>query len=144
MIGMNMKKTEKYWVSNYLGEFQALVWALKDVCTKIHVARVCIHTDSQSVFHQLNNYPRKGLAEDIQVMRLVARLWDNFTVPSKLRIEFVPGDINVSAYLLSRWYENKEHISSAAPGSREPSWSQLQLTHSHGRWKGKKLVWIFH
>lgn len=91
-----------------MGELQVVVWALKDVRAMVRGNRVCLHTDSNSVFHKLVNTLGKELIEDSRVMRMLGWLWSNFPMPDRLRLKFIPGDLNVRADVLSKWYENKQ------------------------------------
>lgn len=108
IMGINSKKNKREKLSSFLGELQAEVWALKDVRDKIKGVRVCLRTDSNYVFHRLVNTPERELTEDSKVMRLLRWLWHNFPMPARLRLEFIPKDLNVGEDLFSRWYGKKQ------------------------------------
>lgn len=50
LVGMNSKKLDGDKKSSYLGELQALVWALKDVRSRVKGSKIVLHTDSNSVY----------------------------------------------------------------------------------------------
>lgn len=132
-------------MSSYLGELQIVVWALKDVKGRVRGNKICLHTDSNSVFHRLTRTPRKEISDNIRVMRMLSWLWDNFLIPSLLRMEFIPGDLNTIADTFSRWYQRKKEketkntkeiwdVTSVIPTQRE-----LKRPHSEGHWGVDKL-----
>lgn len=88
---------------------------------------MCIHTYSHYVFHRFNNASGKKVTEGVRVMRLLAWLWENFPIPFALRIEYLPGDLNVYAYVLSRWYHHRKQESVLIVASGQ--WFQANMDY---------------
>ena len=89
--------------SSMVGELQALIWSLRQCWDIVIGSEVVVQTDSQSAWMRLKKTPSAEALKDVRILRAFEWLTANWG--SRLTIEFLPGEENVLADLLSRWHE---------------------------------------
>ena len=94
-------------MSSFLGEVDAIVWALKERLWLICESVVTVFTDLDSGQQRLNR-PEIWIKEtDGRVLRLLGWLLGNFAIGSQLTFAFIPGKDNMIVDQLSRWRHYK-------------------------------------
>ena len=103
-------RKNRFWrrkVSSFLGEVDAIVWALKESLWLIRGSVVTVLTDSDSGQQRLNR-PETWIKEtDGRVLRLLGWLLGNFAIGSQLTFAFIPCKDNMIVDQLSRWRHYK-------------------------------------
>lgn len=108
-LGSRRNSFWKRKVSSFLGEVDAIVWALKESLWLVRGCSVLIRTDSDSGQKRLNDSASWVKEKDGRVLRLLGWLVSNFAIGTQLTFEFIPGKDNVIADQLSRWRHYKEN-----------------------------------
>lgn len=107
-LGSRKNSLWKRKVSSFLGEVDAIVWALKESLWLVRGCTVIVRTDSDSGQKRLNDSASWVKEKDGRILRLLGWLVGNFTVGTQLTFEFIPGKDNVVADHLSRWRHCKD------------------------------------
>ena len=107
-LGSRRNSFWKRKVSSFLGEVDAIVWALKESLWLVRGCPVTIRTDSDSGQKRLSDSASWVKEKDGRVLRLLGWLVGNFAIGTQLTFEFIPGKDNVIADQLSRWRHFKE------------------------------------
>jgi len=132
IIAINSRRHSEQGLSSYLGELKTIQWALAEIKTISAGTMVNLFTDSQSSSLRLSGTPSAADLTDSRVSRAWAWILENFLLPGRLRISFIPGLNNATADLLSRWSgsESKEnHVSELNLEAR-----QVRDIHEEGHW----------
>ena len=86
--------------SSMVGELQALIWSLRQCWDIVIGSEVVVQTDSQSAWMRLKKTPSAEALKDVRILRAFEWLTANWE--ARLTIEFLPGEENTLADLLSR------------------------------------------
>jgi len=132
IVAINSRRHSEAGLSSYLGELKTIQWALSEVKAISAGVMVNLFTDSQSSALRLSGTPSAKDLMDSRVARGWAWILDNFLLPGRLRISFIPGLDNTTADSLSRW---------AGTGPLETSGAEAWISedrireiHEEGHW----------
>ena len=103
VVAVNSRTHDEKHLSSYLGELRTIQWALAQVKTISLGRKIYLYTDSNSSCLRLKGTPKAGDLLDIRVARSWSWILENYILPGRLEIAFLPGLTNEIADLLSRW-----------------------------------------
>jgi len=132
IVAINSRRHSEKGLSSYLGELKTIQWALSEIKTISAGATVRLFTDSQSSSLRLSGTPSADDLMDSRVARAWAWVLENFILPGRLRVSFIPGLDNTTADILSRWKESRPMEVQAM--QVQASERQIQETHGEGHW----------
>jgi len=132
IVAMNSRRHAEKGFSSYLGEMKTIQWALSEVKTISAGTTVRLFTDSQSSSLRLSGTPSADDLMDSRVARAWAWILENFILPGRLEISFIPGLDNSTADALSRWKELPQMEIKATQG--QASEEMIRKTHEEGHW----------
>ena len=132
LLAVNSRCHDERHLSSYLGELRTIVWALCE--TKSFTARrkLKIFTDSNASVSRLTSTPSSRDLMDSRVARAWAWILENFLLPGRLEIAFLPGMSNETADLLSRWGPKVDDPTMALTVN-ETELSQADILEEHAR-----------
>ena len=129
-------KMQKFSVSSYLGELDALVWACKRTKAFGGLIPVVVRTDSHA---HVNKWKSQSLYDsDVRAFRRWGWLIAN---EADISFEFVPGSENTGANLLSRPKTGKGVKDTPRPTPKVHQisvWDEIWEEHMKGHWGAKK------
>lgn len=102
-LGSRRSTQWKCQTSSFLGELDAIVWAVKQTTFITQGQKLIVFTDSQSSWKKLQNSESWIHEDDGRVLRLLGFLLGNFVLGDDLEFRFIPRDENKFADLLSKW-----------------------------------------
>jgi len=132
IVAMNSRRHAERGLSSYLGELKTIQWALAEVKTISAGNTVHLFTDSQSSSLRLSGTPSTEDLMDSRVARAWAWILENFILPGRLKVSFIPGLSNATADALSRWpgtLRVSEEVVQVAGGA---AW--IRAVHEEGHW----------
>jgi len=132
IVAINSRRHSEKGLSSYLGELKTIQWALLEIKTISAGLTVNLFTDSQSSALRLSGTPSAGDMMDSRVARAWAWILENFILPGRLKISFIPGLDNSTADSLSRWKGSLQanvKITQVLAGS-----DQIRDVHNEGHW----------
>jgi len=103
IVALNSRRHSEQGLSSYLGELKTIQWALSEIKSISAGTTVHLFTDSQSSSLRLSGTPSADDLVDSRVARAWGWILENFILPGRLDISFIPGLNNLVADTLSRW-----------------------------------------
>ena len=103
VVAVNSRTRDEKHLSSYLGELRTIQWALAQVKTISLGRKIYLYNDSNSCCLRLNGTPKAGDLLDVRVARSWSWILENYILPGRLEIAFLPGLTSEIADLLSRW-----------------------------------------
>jgi len=132
VVALNSRSHSEKNLSSYLGELKTIQWALTEIKPISAGNVVRLFTDSQSSSLRLSSTPSADDLMDSRVARAWAWILENFILPGRLEISFIPGMDNSTADILSRW--RGRPLVDVATTQEQASVAQIRRVHGEGHW----------
>jgi len=132
VVALNSRSHSEENLSSYLGELKTIQWALTEIKAISAGSVVRLFTDSQSSSLRLSGTPSPNDLMDSRVARAWAWILENFILPGRLEVSFIPGLDNSTADSLSRW-RGKPQLDVSATRVQTPL-AQIRRIHGEGHW----------